>query len=89
MHQLMAETLDKLILDIKKIQADARSGGFTFTDRPRWPMIVLRSPTGWTGPKIVDGVEIEGTFRAHQVPLSNLAEKPEHIKILESWVKSY
>jgi xylulose-5-phosphate/fructose-6-phosphate phosphoketolase len=89
MHQLMAETLDKVILDIKAIQADARSGGFTFADRPRWPMIVLRSPKGWTGPKFVDGVEIEGTFRAHQVPLSGLAEKPEHIKILESWMKSY
>jgi xylulose-5-phosphate/fructose-6-phosphate phosphoketolase len=89
MHQLMAETLDKVILDIKQIQADARSGGFTFADRPRWPMIVLRSPKGWTGPKFVDGVEIEGTFRAHQVPLSNLAEKPEHIKILEGWMKSY
>ena len=89
MHQLMAETLDKVILDIKKIQADARSGGFTFANRPRWPMIVLRSPKGWTGPKVVDGVEIEGTFRAHQVPLSNLAEKPKHIKILEEWMKSY
>ena len=89
MHQLMAETLDEVILEIKKIQADARSGGFTFADRPRWPMIVLRSPKGWTGPKTVDGVEIEGTFRAHQVPLSNLAEKPKHVKILEDWMKSY
>jgi xylulose-5-phosphate/fructose-6-phosphate phosphoketolase len=89
MHQLMAETLEKVILDIKKIQADARSGGFTFANRPRWPMIVLRSPKGWTGPKVVDGIEIEGTFRAHQVPLSNLAEKPEHIKLLETWMKSY
>ena len=89
MHQLMAETLEKVILDIKKIQADARSGGFTFADRPRWPMIVLRSPKGWTGPKVVDGIEIEGTFRAHQVPLSNLAEKPEHVQLLETWMKSY
>ena len=89
MHQLMAETLEKVILDIKKIQADARSGGFTFADRPRWPMIVLRSPKGWTGPKVVDGIEIAGTFRAHQVPLSNLAEKPEHVQLLETWMKSY
>ena len=77
MHQLMAATLDEVVVEIRRIQADARSDGFTSADRPRWPMIVLRSPKGWTGPKVVDGVQIEGTFRAHQVPLSGMAEKPE------------
>jgi xylulose-5-phosphate/fructose-6-phosphate phosphoketolase len=89
MHQQMAETLDTVVAEIKKIQAEARTSGFTFEDRPRWPMIVFRSPKGWTGPKVVDGIPIEGTFRAHQVPLSSLAEKPEHIKLLEDWMKSY
>ena len=89
MHQLMASTLDQVIARIKEIQTKARTEGFTFADRPMWPMIVFRSPKGWTGPKVVDGVKIEGTFRAHQVPLSNIAEKPEHLKILEQWMKSY
>ncbi len=89
MHQLMASTMDRVFAEIRKIQADARSGGFTPADRPRWPMIVLRSPKGWTGPKVVDGVPIEGTFRAHQVPLSGLAENPKHLKLLEEWMKSY
>jgi len=89
MHQLMASTMDRVFAEIRKIQADARSGGFTPADRPRWPMIVLRSPKGWTGPKVVDGVPIEGTFRAHQVPLSGLAENPKHLKLLEEWMKGY
>ena len=87
MHYLMAATLDTVVDQIKKIQVESRTNGFT--KRPQWPMIILRTPKGWTGPKIVDGVQIEGTWRAHQVPLAELADKPEHIKILEQWMKSY
>jgi xylulose-5-phosphate/fructose-6-phosphate phosphoketolase len=87
MHQLMAETMDRIIDEINKIQHAARVDGID--ERPIWPMIVLRSPKGWTGPKVVDGVQIEGTFRAHQVPLTNLAEKPEHLQLLEEWMRSY
>lgn len=87
MHRQMATTLDNVITEIQTIQADARSNGFSL--RPQWPMIVLRSPKGWTGPKIVDGIKIEGTFRSHQVPLSELATKPDHIRILEQWMLSY
>ncbi len=87
MHQLMAETLDKVVGEIKRIQSDARERGIT--ERPRWPMIVLKTPKGWTGPKEVDGVPVEGTYRAHQVPLSEPTEHPEHLKILESWMRSY
>ncbi len=87
MHREMAATLDKVILEIRAIQQDARANGYH--SRPRWPMIVMVSPKGWTGPKIVDGKQIEGTFRAHQVPLTELAAKPEHLKILESWMRSY
>ena len=72
----------------KQIQQDARVHGDNLT-RPRWPMIVLNSPKGWTGPKMVDGLQIEGTFRAHQVPLSDPAAHPEHLKLLEDWLKSY
>jgi xylulose-5-phosphate/fructose-6-phosphate phosphoketolase len=86
MHQLMAATLDTIISEIKSIQQAARAKGFTA--RPRWPMIVLRTPKGWTGPKVVDGKPVEGTFRSHQVPMSDM-DKPEHIKILERWMKSY
>ncbi len=89
MHQLMAATLDKALDEIRQIQADARAGAPDQVVRPRWPMIVLRSPKGWTGPDKVDGVQVEGTFRAHQVPLANLKEKPEHIRLLEAWMKSY
>jgi xylulose-5-phosphate/fructose-6-phosphate phosphoketolase len=88
MHQLMAETLDQVIVDIRAIQRRARDGSPT-SERPRWPMIVLRTPKGWTGPKEVDGVPVEGTFRAHQVPLAQLAERPEHLAELESWMRSY
>ncbi len=86
MHQLMAETLDQVVSDIAAIQARAREGD---TERPRWPMIVLRTPKGWTGPKEVDGRPMEGTFRAHQVPLAKLAENPEHLAALEAWMRSY
>jgi xylulose-5-phosphate/fructose-6-phosphate phosphoketolase len=86
MHQLLAATLDKVVAEIRWIQADARSNGFT--KRPRWPMIVFRSPKGWTGPKVVDGLQTEGTFRSHQVPMGDM-DKPEHLKILEDWMRSY
>jgi xylulose-5-phosphate/fructose-6-phosphate phosphoketolase len=87
MHQLMAGTLDTVVEEIRAIQKEARENGFS--QRPQWPMIVLESPKGWTGPKVVDGLQIEGTFRAHQVPVTDLASKPEHLKILEDWMKSY
>ena len=87
MHQLMAATLDKVIAEIRRIQSDARERGVT--ERPRWPMIVLKTPKGWTGPKEVDGLPVEGTYRAHQVPLSEPTEHPEHLKILEAWMRSY
>jgi xylulose-5-phosphate/fructose-6-phosphate phosphoketolase len=86
MHQLLAQTLNRVIGEIKEIQADARKNGFTH--RPLWPMIVFRSPKGWTGPKEVDGLKTEGYWRSHQVPMSDMS-KPEHIKILETWMKSY
>ncbi len=85
-HQLMAATLDTAFSKIKKIQDVTRRNGFK--ERPRWPMIVMRTPKGWTGPKKVDGKQIEGTFRAHQVPMGDM-DKQEHIKILEHWMKSY
>jgi xylulose-5-phosphate/fructose-6-phosphate phosphoketolase len=87
MHHLMAATLDNVLDEIKLIKNDALANGFT--KRPQWPMIILRTPKGWTGPKMVDGIQIEGTWRSHQVPLSELAAKPEHINILEQWMKSY
>jgi xylulose-5-phosphate/fructose-6-phosphate phosphoketolase len=87
MHQQMAATLDEVVEEIAEIQRRARSQGET--TRPRWPMIVLRTPKGWTGPKEVDGLPVEGTFRAHQVPLAELASKPEHLAQLEAWLRSY
>lgn len=87
MHQKMAATMDTVITRIKKIQNDARKNGFK--ERPQWPMIVLRSPKGWTGPHIVDGQQIEGTFRAHQVPVSEVKTNPAHLKILNEWLLSY
>lgn len=87
MHQVMATTMDTVLADVRAIQQDARENGFK--QRPQWPLIVLRSPKGWTGPKIVDGKPTEGSFRSHQVPLSNLATKPEHLRQLEDWMRSY
>ena len=87
MHETMAATLDVVVEEIKRIQHEARVNGNTM--RPRWPMIVLKSPKGWTGPKWVDGLQIEGTFRAHQVPLSDPRAHPEHLKQLEDWLRSY
>ncbi len=86
-HQLLAKTLDIVIAEIKKIQKDTRSKGFKH--RPVWPMIIFHTPKGWTGPKKVDGLLMEGTWRAHQVPLTDLAAKPQHLKMLEKWMKSY
>jgi xylulose-5-phosphate/fructose-6-phosphate phosphoketolase len=86
MHQLMAATLDSIVEEIGKIQQNARKQSSAAL--PLWPMIILRSPKGWTGPKFVDGKPVEGTWRAHQVPVANL-QKPEHLKILEDWMKSY
>jgi xylulose-5-phosphate/fructose-6-phosphate phosphoketolase len=88
MHQLMAATLDEVMDRIDAIQRECRSQSQQVV-RPRWPMIVLRSPKGWTGPKIVDGQKIEGTWRAHQVPLAGLATNPEHLRMLEQWLRSY
>jgi xylulose-5-phosphate/fructose-6-phosphate phosphoketolase len=88
MHEAMAATLDTVIEEIRRIQAQARSSAAT-VQRPRWPMIVLSSPKGWTGPKMVDGKPNEGTFRSHQVPLSDPAKNPEHLAQLESWLRSY
>jgi xylulose-5-phosphate/fructose-6-phosphate phosphoketolase len=87
MHQLMAGTLDTIVNEIRSIQDKARSGGDA--SLPIWPMIVLRSPKGWTGPKVVDGKPVEGTWRAHQVPVADLQTKPEHLRILEDWMRSY
>jgi len=86
MHQRMAATLDTVVKKIRGIQRDARANGFTA--RPRWPMIILRSLKGWTGPKVVDGKQTEGTFRSHQVPMGDMS-RPGHVKILEKWLKSY
>ena len=86
MHQRMAAALDDAIAQIHAIQKHARETGSA--ERPRWPMIVLRSPKGWTGPKVVDGKPVEGTFRAHQVPMGEM-DKPEHVRILEEWMQSY
>ena len=87
MHRLMASTLDTVVAEIRRIQDDARNKGVT--ERPRWPMIVLNTPKGWTGPKVVDGLPVEGTYRAHQVPLSEPSSNPGHLKMLESWLLSY
>ena len=87
MHQMMAVTLEHCVLEIRRLQQEARSGGKV--TRARWPMIVLRSPKGWTGPKEVDGHKVEGFWRAHQVPLAGVRENPEHLKMLEGWLRSY
>ncbi len=87
MHRKMAETLEQCLNDIHRIQQQARGTGIP--TRPRWPMIVLRSPKGWTGPQQVDGHKVEGFWRAHQVPLGNVRENPEHLQQLENWLRSY
>ena len=87
MHQLMAHTMDTILEEIRGIRHAARTGspsGF-----PVWPMIIMRTPKGWTGPKVVDGQPVEDTWRAHQVPLTDFAKKPDHVKMLEDWMKSY
>jgi xylulose-5-phosphate/fructose-6-phosphate phosphoketolase len=91
-HQSLAEALDRCYAQIREIQKSARAAGAQAPNTatvPAWPMIVLRTPKGWTGPKEVDGVPIEGTFRAHQVPLSTVCENPEHLKLLEAWMREY
>jgi xylulose-5-phosphate/fructose-6-phosphate phosphoketolase len=88
-HQALAAALDACLDDIAQIQRQARTRGFDGRDRPRWPMIVLRTPKGWTGPKEVDGVPVEGTWRSHQVPLAGLFDNPAHVTLLEQWMKSY
>ncbi|HEX8055584.1 MAG TPA: phosphoketolase family protein, partial [Novosphingobium sp.] len=86
MHELMAETLDKVFAEIARIKAEARSG---VRERPRWPMIVLRSPKGWTCPKEIDGKRTEDYWRSHQVPMGEMRENPDHVPILEHWMQSY
>jgi xylulose-5-phosphate/fructose-6-phosphate phosphoketolase len=89
MHQTLARTLDTILAEIRDIQGTARACGASETiSRPRWPMIVLRTPKGWTGPKFVDGLPVEGTWRAHQVPIADF-KNPEHLKQLEDWMRSY
>jgi xylulose-5-phosphate/fructose-6-phosphate phosphoketolase len=87
MHRLMADTLDEVLAEIARIRAAAAAGDGP--QRPHWPMIVLRTPKGWTGPKEVDGLPAEGSFRSHQVPLAQFAEHPEHLRALEHWMRSY
>ena len=87
MHQQMADMLDMLYAEIRAIQKHARENNDT--TRPAWPMLILRTPKGWTGPKVVDGKPIEGTWRAHQVPLEEVRSNPEHLKLLEEWLLSY
>ncbi|HUM11116.1 MAG TPA: phosphoketolase family protein [Myxococcaceae bacterium] len=86
-HQALAATLDGCLQRIRRIQKEARSAGVK--ERPRWPALVLRTPKGWTGPGVVDGVQVGGTFRAHQVPLSGVRDNPEHLRMLEAWMRSY
>jgi xylulose-5-phosphate/fructose-6-phosphate phosphoketolase len=87
MHQAMAATLDAVLAEIKTIQQNARRHGMA--TRPRWPMIILRSPKGWTGPQTVDGLKTEGFWRSHQVPFAEMATRPDHVKLLEEWMQSY
>ncbi|HRP98558.1 MAG TPA: phosphoketolase family protein [Rhodocyclaceae bacterium] len=88
MHQDMAAVVDTVVAEIRAIQRKAREGGREL-ERPRWPMIILRSPKGWTGPRTVDGKQTEGSWRSHQVPLSDMASKPEHVRLLQEWMESY
>ncbi|WP_287365456.1 phosphoketolase family protein [Thauera sp.] len=88
MHQDMAAAVDTVVAEIGAIQRRARAGGWA-PERPRWPMIILRSPKGWTGPRAVDGKQTEGSWRSHQVPLADMASKPEHVRLLQEWMQSY
>jgi xylulose-5-phosphate/fructose-6-phosphate phosphoketolase len=87
MHELMAATLDKIVAEIQRIKTDARQNGVK--QRPRWPMIVFRTPKGWTCPKEIDGKRTEGYWRAHQVPMGEMHENPDHVRVLEAWMKTY
>jgi xylulose-5-phosphate/fructose-6-phosphate phosphoketolase len=87
MHQAMAATLEHCVLEIRKIQEEARRTGKTF--RPRWPMVILRSPKGWTAPRQVDRHYLEGFWRAHQIPITDISTNPSHLKVLEDWMRSY
>ena len=87
MHQKMAATLDAVVGEIRAIQKKARDTGKA--ERPRWPMIVLRTPKGWTGPKEIDGHKVEGSWRSHQVPFSDVRGNPANLKLLEDWLRSY
>jgi xylulose-5-phosphate/fructose-6-phosphate phosphoketolase len=87
-HQRFAAALDEALDEIREIQSGAREDGAE-QSRPRWPMIVLRTPKGWTGPKVVDGLPVEGTWRSHQVPMTDVRENPEHLRLLEEWLRSY
>ena len=87
MHQKMAETLERAIDEIRSLQQAARKSNTP--TRPRWPMIVLRSPKGWTGPKELDGHKLEGFWRSHQVPIADVRQNPAHLKMLEAWMRSY
>ncbi len=89
MHRTMADVMERCVLEIREIQAKARKGSAAKAERPRWPMIVLRTPKGWTGPKEVDGHKVEGFWRAHQIPLGEAKTNPKHMKQLEQWMKSY
>jgi xylulose-5-phosphate/fructose-6-phosphate phosphoketolase len=87
MHEKMALAIDQCVSQIRLIQSNARKNNNT--DRPRWPMIILRSPKGWTGPKMVDGHQIEGSWRAHQIPVESVKSNPAHLTIVENWMRSY
>jgi xylulose-5-phosphate/fructose-6-phosphate phosphoketolase len=87
MHQRMAATLDTVLAEVHAIQHEARRNGVA--KRPRWPMIILRTPKGWTCPKEIDGLKVEGYWRSHHVPIAEMATKPGHIKLLEEWMQSY
>src|SRR5204863_8508900 len=89
MHRTMAATLDAVFGEISSIWAAARRVGSAKAERPRWPMIVLRSPKGWTGPKEIDGKKVEGYWRSHQVPFSDVRGNPANLKRLDTWLKSY
>jgi xylulose-5-phosphate/fructose-6-phosphate phosphoketolase len=89
MHRLMAEVMERCVLEIREIQAKARKGSAAKAERPQWPMIVLKTPKGWTGPKEVDGHKVEGFWRAHQIPIPEPKTNPKQLKQLEQWMKSY